>query len=80
MYTRLITVVGPAVLVRALVHITRLALRDQRAKRFDAAAHGLVPRARLDPRHPGPPRDEPAPRLAVDASCPGYVTRSPPRW
>ncbi len=71
MYTNLITVVGLAVLVWALVHVTRLALRNQRAKRFDAAAYGLVPRDRLDTRRPGPPRDEPALRLSVDAACRG---------
>ncbi|MGW7054078.1 DUF4034 domain-containing protein [Streptomyces sp. NPDC054887] len=71
MFTNLITAVGLAVLAWALVHVTRLALRNQQAKRFDAAAYGLVPRDQLDAHRAGPPRDEPALDLAVEAACNG---------
>ncbi|MGX1880906.1 hypothetical protein [Streptomyces sp. NPDC055287] len=71
MFTNLIPVVGLAGLAWALVHVTRLALRNHRAKRFDAAAYGLVPRDELDSRRSGPPRDEPALHLAVEAACQG---------
>lgn len=71
MYTNILTAVGLAALLWALVHTTRLALRNQKAKRFDAAAYDLVPRDRLDSRRSGPPRDEPVLRLAVEAACQG---------
>ncbi|GAA1527342.1 hypothetical protein GCM10009730_40330 [Streptomyces albidochromogenes] len=72
MFTDLvIPVVGLAVLAWALVHVTRVALRNQKAKRFDAAAYGLVPRDQLDAGRSGPPRDEPALQLAVEAACGG---------
>ncbi|MEV8309368.1 hypothetical protein AB0P36_18975 [Streptomyces flavidovirens] len=71
MFTNLVTIVGLACLAWALVHVTRLALRNQQAKRFDAGAYGLVPRDQLDSRRSGPPRDEPALHIAVEAACRG---------
>ncbi|MFF3341854.1 hypothetical protein [Streptomyces flavidovirens] len=71
MFTNLVTIVGLACLAWALVHVTRIALRNQQAKRFDASAYGLVPRDQLDSRRSGPPRDEPALHIAVEAACRG---------
>ncbi|MEU8773396.1 hypothetical protein [Streptomyces sp. NPDC048606] len=71
MLTNIITAVGLAVLLWALVHTTRLAVRNRKAHHFDAAAYGLVPRERLDGSRSGPPSDEPALRLAVDAALNG---------
>ncbi|MFF3014823.1 DUF4034 domain-containing protein [Streptomyces sp. NPDC057939] len=71
MLTNIISAAGLAVLLWALVHTTRLAVRNRKARDFDAAAYGLVPREQLDSRRSGPPRDEPALRLAVDAARDG---------
>ncbi|MFD6877887.1 MULTISPECIES: DUF4034 domain-containing protein [unclassified Streptomyces] len=71
MLTNIISAVGLATLLWALVHTTRLVVRNRRARHFDASAYGLVPREQLDGRRSGPPRDEPALRLAVDAALNG---------
>ncbi|MFF5701344.1 hypothetical protein ACFY7H_02350 [Streptomyces sp. NPDC012794] len=67
----LVSVIGLAVLLWAIVSTARNAQRNRKAGRFDAAAYGLVPREQLDTRHAGPPRDEPALRLAVESAFDG---------
>ncbi|MFE1558096.1 hypothetical protein ACFW6V_24350 [Streptomyces sp. NPDC058734] len=71
MLTNIITAVGLLVLLWAVVNTTRLAVRNRKARNFDAAAYGLVPRERLDCRRSGPPSDEPALHSAVEAALRG---------
>ncbi|MBT2511895.1 hypothetical protein J7I98_40365 [Streptomyces sp. ISL-98] len=72
MFTNLVTPIGLACLAWAVVYVARIAWRNRQAKAgIDAAAYGLVPRSELDPHRPGPPRDEPGLRVAVEAACDG---------